>query len=222
MRWLVALVAAVAALAPSPTAAATVPVVRCPTLNVTGSTPSPPAAVRVLGSPASTAGLSAYSNGEQLIVGPAGMSCHGQLAQDGGAELLVWPKRKRRPGRHAHTAGLSLFADPACIGCQADDACPFFAAFARKLGFPCSTGVPVGETVDRRGSHLVLFEDPAGIAGDGWPSGGPDPANGLVAIHGGLGVEAPARTVYRATCTLPQRAHATCRTSLDDLIARYL
>jgi len=40
------------------TGAATVAVLRCPTLNVTGSAPRPPARVRVLGSPASTASSS--------------------------------------------------------------------------------------------------------------------------------------------------------------------
>jgi len=50
-------------------------------------------------------------------------------------------------------------------------------------------------------SNVILFEDPPGVAGSGWPSGGPDPANGLVEYTG-----SPENgVVYRSTCTLPGR-----------------
>jgi hypothetical protein len=63
----------------------------------------------------------------------------------------------------------------------------------------------------------VLFEDPPGIAGSGWPSGGADPANGVVGLVGSPENE----LVYRSTCTLPASEHAICTASQNDLISRY-
>ncbi|MGO9751911.1 MAG: hypothetical protein ACLP22_10460 [Solirubrobacteraceae bacterium] len=184
-------------------AAGTVPVVRCRTLNVGGSGSPVPSRVLVLGSPQTTAGLVAYANGELFLVGPPGMACSGLIAQDGGTQLIVWPHSQRQPRQHSSEFGLTLVQDPACVGCQADDACPFFTAFARVLGLPCTTGVPTGENVTRVGSRVALFEDPPGVAGDGWPSGGRQPANGVVGIQGSLRPGPHERSVYRSTCTLP-------------------
>lgn len=202
-------------------AARTVPVVRCRTQTVGGSGSPVPSRIRVLGSPSTTAGLVAYTNSELFLVGPARMICSGVIAQDGGTQLLVWPRGRRQPRQHSDEDGLTLIYEPACVGCQAEDACPFFAAFARGLGFSCSTGVPAEEKVTRPGSHLALFEDPPGVAGDGWPSGGRDPANGAVGVQGSLNPGPHERSVYRSTCTLPARNHSICTVSLDDVIARY-
>lgn len=62
--------------------------------------------------------------------------------------------------------------------------------------------------------NLVFFSDPAGVAGDGSPSGGPDPASGIVEV-GNQGA------LIRATCTLPKAQHTVCTTVLNDVIKRY-
>jgi hypothetical protein len=149
------------------------------------------------------------------------MSCSGVISQDGDTQLLVWPRGKRRPQQDSDEDGITLVSAPVCVGCQAEYACPFFAAFAQGLGLPCTTGVPARGTVTRPDSHLVLFQDPRGVAGDGWPSGGPDPANGTVVIQGSLNPGPHERAVYRSTCTLPARDQLICTVSLDDVIARY-
>jgi hypothetical protein len=149
------------------------------------------------------------------------MTCSGLIAQDGGTQLVVWAQGQRRPRQHSSRSGLTLVQEPACVGCQADEACPFFVAFARGLGFPCATALPAGEKVTRVGSRVALFEDPPGVAGDGWPSGGKQPAHGVVGIQGSLRPGPHERSVYRATCTLPARDHAICTVSLNDVIARY-
>jgi hypothetical protein len=149
------------------------------------------------------------------------MNCSGLIAQDGGTQLLVWRPGSRQPRQHSDEDGLTLTAEPACVGCQADEACPLFAAFARGLGFPCSTGVPAREKVTRPDSHVALFEDPPGVFGDGWPSGGRDPANGVVGVKGSLNPGPHERSVYRSTCTLPAQDRSICTVSLDDVIARY-
>lgn len=198
-----------------------VPVVRCHTQIVGGPGSSVPSTVRVLGSPRTTAGLVAYTNTQLFLVGPARMACSGFIAQDGGAQLLVWPRGRRQPRLHSHEDGLTLISEPACVGCQAQDACPFFRAFARSLGFPCSSGVPAGEMVTRPSSRVALFTDPPGVAGDGWPSGGSHSANGVVGVRGSLSPGPRNRSVYRSTCALPTRGHSICTVSLNDVIARY-
>jgi hypothetical protein len=193
-----------------------VPVVRChtefglPPVKITV-----PKRVGVRGSPHSTAGLVAYTNTISFMVGPANMRCSGLVGADGGNSVTVWPRGVHEPRLHSHTDGLTLQVIPACVGCMAEVACPFFPAFAHKLMFPCTSGIPTHEAVTRPNSDVALFEDPPGVAGDGYPSGGPDPANGVVGIKG-RGGEA-----YTATCTLPAREHSTCTVSLNDVISRY-
>ena len=199
-----------------------VPVVRCrTTFGVPPEKVTVPARLHVRGVSRSTPALAAYTNTEEFLVGPAGMACTGAVGADGNGDVVVWPRGARRPRMHSQWDGLTLVLIPACVFCQASEACPFFRAFARELGFPCTAGVPVGERVDRVDSHLTRFQDPPGAAGDGWPSGGRDPANGLVGVKGHLQSGPYERSVYRATCTLPKRKHAVCAVSLNDVIHRY-
>jgi hypothetical protein len=196
---------------------ASLPVVRCSTeFGISGPSPRTPTTVTVSSS-SPTRGLVAYTNTQIYLVGPQGMRCSGLVAVDGGSQVIVWPADRGRPDPHARTDGLTLSLEPACAGCKAEDVCPFFTALARDLGFPCASGVPRGERVYRLRSDVVLFEDPPGVAGSGWPSGGPDPANGLVGYTGSPEND----VVYRSTCTLPASKHAVCTTSLNDVISRY-
>jgi hypothetical protein len=196
---------------------ARIPVVRCATgFGVVGPPRQVPSTVEVSASGA-THGLVAYTNTELFLVGPRGLRCSGLVAADGGSEVIAWAPGARKPALHSHGIGLTLNIDPACAGCKAEDACPFFTAVARMLGFPCSLGVPPKELVSRPRADLALFEDPPGVAGSGWPSGGPYPANGVVGMRG----SPRDGSVYRSTCTLPAADHAICTESLNDVIARY-
>jgi hypothetical protein len=218
LRALAGLAVVGAALASSAGAATTarVPVVRCPTtFGIAGSRPRVPAAITVArGLPP---GLVAYTNTNAFLIAPRGLRCSGIVAADGGTQVIAWASGRPKPGPHSRGIGLTLTVDPACAGCRADDACPFLTALARELGFPCSASIPTGERVVRPSRTLALFEDPPGIRGSGWPSGGRYPANGVVGTHGSSSDAA----VYRATCTLPQADHAICTASLDDVISRY-
>jgi hypothetical protein len=202
-------------------AAKTVAVVRCPTREgVVQPHPQIPSRISVEGRPDSVIGLVAYTNGEEFLIGPKGMICAGAVGVDGTALILVWPKGLTEPRRHSHEAGLSLFVDPACVGCQAEQACPFFTAFAKSVGFPCTDAIPSGERVERVNADLVAYEDPAGVNGDGWPSGGPDPANGIVGLFGARFRGHP-EEVVAATCTLRASDHELCTASLNDAATRY-
>ena len=133
--------------------AATVPVVRCQTeFGISGSAPNTPSHLTVAGG---TRGLVAYTNTESYLLAPSGMRCFGIAAVDGGSQVIAWPPGRGRPGLHSHSEGLTLTLDPACAGCKAGDACPFFPGLARGLGFPCPAGVPARERVyqDSRTSH---------------------------------------------------------------------
>ena len=193
------------------------PVALCPTrFGFPPGKISVPTKIAVRGSPRSTAGMVAYTNTEEYLIGPAHMACAGEAGEDGNGEIFIWPRGKRKPGQHSHEAGLTLTFSPACAICRAELACPFFRSFAARLRFPCSTGVPAGEVVTRLAAHAVLFEDPPRVAGDGWPSGGRYSADGIVGINGGQYGE-----VYRSTCTLPARENRICVVSLDDVRNRY-
>jgi hypothetical protein len=192
---------------------ATLQVVRCPTTFAAGTPPRTPSTLTVRSS-TTTSGLAAYTNTWEYLLAPAGMRCVGFVAGDGGSSIKVWPRGAAQPSPHSSGEGLTLFIEPACASCRAEDACPFFAAFARRIGFPCGSGVPLHEQVYRLHSNVTLFEDLPGVRGSGWPSGGSYPANGLVGIgeHG---------LVFRSTCTLPTSEHTICTTSLNYLIGHW-
>ena len=198
--------------------AGSVPVVRCPTtFGVQGTVRKAPASLVVLGHPSLPRGLDAYTNFEEFLVAPAGMKCSGGVGADGNGGISVWPAGRGPPTQHSHYEGLTLILDPACAGCRAADACPFLPKFAASLSFPCSTAaIPRGEQVYDLNTDTTLFEDPPGVAGDGWPSGGRDPANGIVGVNVDEG-----SSVYRSTCTLPALDHWMCTVSLNDVLARY-
>ena len=62
------------------------------------------------------------------------------------------------------------------------------------------------------------FEDPAGVAGDGMPSGGTNPANGvLLYLPSWPGRSAP----DSATCTLPANQQDVCTAVLNDFVGLY-
>ena len=195
----------------------TVPVIRCPTRFGAQQKVVWPRKITARGSPSSVRGLVAYSNSQVFLIGPAGLACSGIVAVDGGQLVTTWPRGHAAPRQHTRSDGQTLWLDPACAGCKAADACPFFRTLAASLGFPCTHGVATGERVYHLSSRITLFEDPPGVAGSGWPSSGPDPANGVVGLQGNPAFP----LVYRSTCTLPASQHRTCTVSLNDVITRY-
>lgn len=147
-----------------------VPVVRCATdAGFPLGKRHLPSTLAVLGAPTPGLRLVAYSNTEDYLIGPAGMDCAGALAADGGSRISVWVRGYPAPSQRARYGALTLSLDPACLGCKAQDACPFFGEFAKAEEIPCDMRIPAGERVTRPDSHIALFTDPAGIPGSGWP-----------------------------------------------------
>ena len=84
----------------------------------------------------------------------------------------------------------------------------------------CPHARPAGESVTHPSSSTAAFGDPPGITGDGAPSWGPYPANGLI-IHHPPTANPGADTGYIETCTLPEADHALCTAALNDFLRRY-
>ncbi len=191
-------------------------VAQCPTTyGVHQSPPRLPARVSVSASRSATAGLSAYSNGVLLVLAPRGWDCHALVGADGSASITVAAGGTSDVKQPAVTAN---FADT--VGTAASLACSLFAAAAHQLpaGLRCPIHTPRAENTAMVSTRIVDFMDPPHLHGDGRPSGGSDPARGLmvfVAASSDFNGYA-----FTATCALPAREAATCRTVLGDALTR--
>src|SRR6202042_2921458 len=97
----------------------------------------------------------------------------------------------------------------ACVGCTLAQACRLFPSAAKDLrsalGEACPARPPAAETVVSIAAGIEGFEDPPGVKGDGQPSGGPYPANGVMTYH----PSAPDGS-WQETCTLPASETDVC------------
>jgi len=107
-----------------------------------------------------------------------------------------------------------------CQGCAYSQACGIFAQadtqYATSLG--SCTAPPAGETDTNLTSTVVAFLDPPGVNGTGSPSGGVNPANGVMTFALVNGEQADSDLM---TCELPDAEHQLCTASLNDFIQRY-
>lgn len=205
-----------------------VPVTVCPTGTGGPASGFPPETVSLPVTPKQSYELAAYSGktGVPIVIAPTGWHCEASLGADGDALLSVAPPHKPvifAGGTRRSAEGVSVEALGPCYGCVLAAACPFFAQAraAAKQSYHAAPGsalcpiAPGGEHRVRLSSSTVDFEDPPYVLGDGSPSGGPNPANGVVrfALH-----PDPATTV--ATCTLPQSEHWICAVSLNFALQR--
>jgi hypothetical protein len=184
-------------------------VTHCPT-SYGGGNPTPPKIPRRLVVP--SARLAFYSNGWITVLAPRGWHCSGGVGSDGNLSLSVLPPYVSQVTPQA--AAVTASRDSS--GQAASDACPFFPEFDYP-GLPC-TKIPARERVTRLTARSVAFEDPPRVTGDGWPSGGPYPANGVVIARESKSQGAGAN---KETCTLPQSEHALCAAILSDFRRRY-
>jgi hypothetical protein len=213
-RALVLVAAFAVAIAVSPALAATgvrLAVVRCPTTQgVQQPLPKVPATVSVPLPASAAAAIAAYSNGYLTALAPRGWRCRGQIGADGSGSLFVTPAGAGSPTQPAVTVE---YGDTP--GVSASEACSLFAAARRQLALPsCPVRAPARERVVVLSRSEVAFEDPPGVHGDGLPSGGSDPANGVMFFT-------PSSTTAEGyslteTCTLPAAAHARCTAILDS------
>jgi hypothetical protein len=198
------------------------PVVICPTTF--GVTPSPrplaqPTAVPTA-VPSPLAGrLSIYvdDQGTMGLVGPLGWVCSALYGADGSGGVAVYPSGEPIPSdwgagwRLPESSGVQAIIGSetsACMGCQVGQACPLFSSAAQDFQSYFGRACPK--------TGLVAFNDPPGVAGDGIPSGGQNPANGAMTYY-----SADQNGSWLETCTLPAAEKDMCTVSLDHFTAAY-
>jgi hypothetical protein len=213
---------------------ATLPVVVCPTtfaITVTTTT-TLPTSVSATVPAADASGLAVYGddNGIMMMIGPQGWTCHAAYGADGSGGLLLAPASESVPsdpdvGWHLKASSTAQAIVGYEVGVSTVQAstlvCPLFSAAAadykKTFGHACPPH-PKAESVMDTASSEAAFEDPAGVAGDGMPSGGANPANGIMLYLPSY----PGRSAgYSATCTLPADQHDVCTAVLNDFVMRY-
>ena len=168
--------------------------------------------------------------GRLMLVGPTvGWTCTGSFGADGSGLLALAPVGTAVPAAgttwHLSTSSTSQAIVATETGGStvqgAALACPLFsaarAATRQDLGQGCAVSSPAHEHVVRTSSVQVGFEDPPGVAGLGYPSGGQNPANGIV-LYQPKPTEA---TAYQATCTLPVAQQDLCTAVLNHFAATF-
>lgn len=183
-----------------------VPVQHCATSSA-GSAPQIPASMTATLPPELTNAVSFYSTGSITMLAPKGWHCQGKISQDGGADITV----------DSPSAGQAITAhiETANQGGISDLACPLFseAAAADPSGGPCPTTSPPNERTHPLSATTITFEDPPSVRGIGNPSGGANPAEGVL-------VYKPSKLAMQATCTLPANQHTVCTQVLNDFLTR--
>jgi hypothetical protein len=207
---------------------AAVPLVDCPTaFGVTpSSSPSLPTSMNVSVPPTLANQLAVYSDalGSVEVLAPIGWQCSAEIGADGSTRVVAFPPGAPVPANEQFTAqqGDAVVASEtsACVGCAEFQACPLFASAAADLmrdeGLPCRETRPAQEAVYQLSSTIVAFEDPPEVAGDGDPSGGSDPANGVMTY-----IPTSDNGSWLETCTLPESEHATCTAALNTFVSWY-
>jgi serine/threonine protein kinase len=212
------------------TVTASVPIVACPTTWATpGNTPAALPSSVTLSLPQSLVGrVTDYSDQQEImqLIGPKGWLCTAGYGADGGGGIQVYPPGERPPSGGAFSPqsgeAIESHETSACLFCRLDQACPLFPSAAAALAsqgqtFSCPYTKPVGEQSTQLSSTVAAFEDPPGVAGDGDPSGGPYPANGVMIYGPGSVMDGS----WVETCTLPSSEHAVCTLSLDEFVSLY-
>jgi hypothetical protein len=223
--------AALSAAGPTGSVTADLPVVRCPTsLGVVSPPVSLPPTRPVTVPRALAAQLSVYADDQGImeLIGPKGWSCAASYGADGSGGIVVYPPRHSVPRfwtagwRLARTSAVAAIAgseSSACYSCTLAQACRLFPAAARAwrsaFGSACPAR-PAAETVVSIGAGIVAFEDPPGVEGDGVPSGGQYPADGVLTYHPGAQDGS-----WRETCTLPGSEKAECTAVLNAFVSWY-
>jgi hypothetical protein len=171
---------------------------------------------------ASRLAVYADTRGIMRLIAPRGWKCEASYGADGSGGIEVFPPSER-------TASGAPFADlaeavvsnetSACVGCELNQACSLFTAAAQQLQSQYQQSCrpsPAGQQTTQLSANIVAFEDPPGVAGAGDPSGGANPANGVMTFppysNNGSWLE---------TCTLPPADSALCTVSLDYFVGHY-
>lgn len=167
------------------------------------------------------------AEGSMRLLAPTGWSCAASIGADGSGGVQVYPPGQADPTNGQFQAssfeGVVGTQNGGCVGCAVTQASPLFPAAdaACQSEFSgdaqaCKSGPPAGESTEPIEPGVIGFLDPAGVKGDGTPSGGNYPANGVMTYQ-----TSQYPTSYLETCTLPQSQHDLCTAVLDNFAQLY-
>jgi hypothetical protein len=218
-----------------PMVTAMLPVVVCQTSSgVTTTTADLPGSVSVSvpAADASAGNLAVYSDeaGRLMLIGPTvGWTCTGSFGADGSGLMALAPVGTTVPeggttwqlAASSPTQAIVAMESGASPVQGAALVCPLFsaaqAAAQQDLGKACTPASAAREHVVKISAVAMGFQDPSGVAGVGFPSGGQNPANGV-----GLYLPKPSESsAYLATCTLPASQQDLCTAVLNHFVATY-
>ena len=205
-----------------------VPVLPCKTeFGVDGTiVPWAPSNLPVALSKQVAARLSFYSNGFLTVLAPKGWACTGTVGASGGVLLSVFP-----PGQADPNATLTTPSNAAAVVGETDytghrpgaqTVCDLFPgtpaySFGSDVG-GCPTP-PKRQRSEHATADVVTFFDPPHVKGSGYPSGGTNPASGVV-IYPQIIPDPGSVNVAKETCTLPRRTRPLCATIIADFTIR--
>jgi hypothetical protein len=165
-----------------------------------------------------------------MLVGPTvGWTCTGSFGADGSGLMALAPVGTTVPqggttwqlAASSPTEAIVAMESGGSTVQGASLVCPLFsaaqAATQQDVGKACTPASTSGEHVVRISAVAMGFQDPPGVAGVGFPSGGQNPANGV-----GLYLPKPGEsTAYLATCTLPASQQDLCTAVLNQFVATF-
>ena len=214
---------------------ATLPVVVCQTTSgVTTTTANLPGSVSVSvpAADGSAGNLAVYSDeaGRLMLVGPTvGWTCTGSFGADGSGLMALAPVGTTVPQGGTTWQLAASSPTQAIVAIESGGSpvqgaslvCPLFTAAQtatrQDLGRACTSASTAQERMNRISAVATGFEDPPGVAGVGFPSGGQNPANGV-----GLYLPKPTEsTAYLATCTLPASQQDLCTAVLNHFVTTF-
>ncbi len=209
---------------------ASLPVAACPTTVAIAPPPSstsPPSSltVKVPSDLVSQLAIYADQSGIMRLLGPRGWVCAASYGADGSGGVTVYPTGEPTPDnlqpfKSSSSEALVGSETSACSACREGQACPLFSSAAsdyqRDYNMTCPSSRPTAERVDQIGPGVVGFQDPPNVAGDGVPSGGPYPANGVMTYYSGN-----ENGSWLDTCTLPASQQTLCTMALNTFVAWY-
>jgi ABC-type lipoprotein export system ATPase subunit len=211
------------------TVTASVPVVACPT--TWGITPGPapktlPSSITLSLPPSLVGEVTDYSDQMKImqVIGPKDWQCAASYGADGGGGLQVYSPNEEAPSGSAFSnqSAEAVEGHETSVGLlnRLEQACPLFPSAAVALEseyqLSCSETKPAEEQSTQLSSTVVEFEDPPGVVGDGDPSGGPYPANGVM-----IYIPGSDNGSWTETCTLPASEHSLCTLSLNQFVSSY-
>lgn|GEM_PF-1887868 len=218
--------AAFSPVAPASLVSAALTVIPCRTSFGVDESPPPPlpptVTVKVPAGQVSQLAVYSDTNGLMQLVGPRGWLCDAFYGADGGGGVEAYPAGALASSGDLLPNAQAIVGNEtsACVGCMEEQACPLFAIAAadylRDYQADCPRARPAAEAFFRISDGVVAFEDPPGVKGSARPSGGINPANGVMTYYSG----SPSGS-WAETCTLPESEHALCTTTLNAFVSAY-